>query len=186
MRANGKFIPLTLVVNNLTGSRYLLEINAYSELEDLIQVNTTALGTLPEADQTINLQGSLTSHKGQLLVRLGTPHEGVKWLRKSYKVRSQLVPLNLRESAWAAENAANGIATVNEFVEAVQWHERARDHWLEWSEKNGQPGIWPAVLKKSMGTTLIWAGERETARIVLNQAIEQIEHSEPYNWAMAA
>ncbi|KAG8161020.1 hypothetical protein KVR01_009284 [Diaporthe batatas] len=171
---------------SLTGSRYLLEINAYSELEDLIQVNTTALGTLSEVDRTINLQGSLTSHRGQLLVRLGSPHEGVNWLRKSYKVRSQLKPLNLRESAWAAENAANGIATINEFPEAVQWHEKARDHWLEWSEKNGQQGTWPAVLKKSMGTTLIWAGQLENARNVLNQAMEQIETTEPYNWAMAA
>lgn len=60
------------------------------------------------------------------------------------------------------------------------------NHWLEWSESNGEPGSWPAVLKKSMGTTLIWAGQRQRAREVLNQAIDQIENTEPYNWAMAA
>lgn len=166
--------------------RYLIEINAYSELEDLINVNTMALETLSVEDRTVNLQGSLTSHKGQLLVRLGKPLEGVEWLRKSYNIRSQAVPFDPRESSWAAENAANAIATVNEFAEAIRWQESARDHWLEWSEQNGEPGAWPAVLKKSMGTTLIWANQRERARDVLSQAIAQIEAAEPYNWAMAA
>lgn len=188
MRVNGAFLGSRHVENGRANfyCSYLIEINAYAELEDLINVNTLALETLPIGEKTVNLQGSLTSHKGQLLVRLGRPLEGVQWLRKSYDIRSRAVPFNPRESSWAAENAANAIATVNNFTEAIKWQEAARDHWLDWSEQNGVPGVWPAVLKKSLGTTLIWAGQRERAREILSQAIDQIEATEPYNWAMAA
>lgn len=167
--------------------RYLLEINSYTELEDLIQINTMALNTLPKEQQTIGLQGSLTSHAGQLLVRLGKPAEGVERLKESYGIRSQDVPFNPRESAWAAENAANGIASLNNFDEAIQWQERARDHWLEWSNQQSVlRGAYPATLKKSIGMILVWAGQFERARAICNQAVQQIESTEPYNWAMAA
>ena len=167
--------------------RYLLEINSYTELEDLIQINSMALNTLPKEEQTIGLQGSLTSHTGQLYVRLGRPAEGVEWLKKSYEIRSQDVPFNPRESAWAAENAANGIASLNEFDKAIQWLERAHDHWLEWSnEQSVLRGAYPATLKKSIGRILVWAGQFERARAICDQAIQEIESTEPYNWAMAA
>jgi hypothetical protein len=118
--------PTSRRCRTLINDRYLLEINTYTELEDLIQVNTMALGTLPQEEQIIGLQGSLTSHTGQLLIRLGKPFEGVEWLKKSYEIRTHDVPFNPRESAWAAENAANGIATLNDFAEAIRWYELAR------------------------------------------------------------
>ena len=187
MHVNGKLIKFLGGGHKLTGNRYLLEINAYPELEDLIQVNTCALGSLDHEDQTIGIRGSLTSHKGQLFVRLGRASEGVKWLKESYNVRTRDIPFNPRESAWAAENAGNGVATTNAFSDAIKWHELARDHWLEWSKTNSpDEGVWPAVLKKSMGTTLLWAGQRERARDLIDQAMQQIESTEPYSWAMAA
>jgi tetratricopeptide (TPR) repeat protein len=187
MHVNGKRAPHMMQVRPLMSRRYLLEINAYTELKDLIEVNTMALSTLPQEDQTIGLQGSLTSHHGQLLIRLGKPAEAVKWLRKSYEIRSHDVPFNSRESAWAAENAANGIATLNDFEEAIKWQELARDHWLEWSnQQSSARGEWPACIKKSMGMTLVWAGQPKRARDVITLAMQQIESTEPYNWAMAA
>lgn len=106
---------------NITADRhrYLLEINAYAELEDLIKVNNMAINTLPQGVSNIGLQGSLTSHTGQLQIRLGRPFEGVEWLRRSYEIRSHDVPFNPRESAWAAENAANGVSTLNNFQEGT-------------------------------------------------------------------
>lgn len=146
-----------------------------------------AMSTLPQEDHTIGLQGSLTSHTGQLLIRLGRPTEGVDWLRKSYEIRSHDMPFDPRESAWAAENVANGIATLNCYTEAIQWYNNARDHWLEWSnEQTSDRGAWPACIKKSMAMTLIWAGQSLQARDMLGQAMLQIEFTKPYNWAMAA
>lgn len=171
----------------LKSDRYLLEINAYEDLNDLIEVNRMALESLPLIDQAIGLQGSLTSHTGQLLIRLGNPAEGVKWLKKSYEIRSHDHPFNPRESAWAAENAGNGIATLNDFPEAIVWLKRARDHWLEWSCKQEVgTGEWPACIKKSMGLAFAWAGELHEARKISLSALEQIESTQPYNWAMAA
>ena len=167
--------------------RYLLEINAYSELDDLIQVNRAALSSLPKEEQAIGLQGSLTSHTGQLLVRIGKRADGVEWLRKSYEIRSHDVPFNPRESAWAAENASNGIASLNKFDEAIQWQDLARDHWLDWSNKQTlMRGEYPACLKKSIAMILAWAGQLERARTYCEQAVQQINSTEPYNWAMAA
>ena len=171
----------------LKDNRYLLEINAYSELDDLIQVNRIALSSLPKEEQTIGLQGSLTSHTGQLLVRIGKPVEGVEWLKKSYEIRSHDDPFNPRESAWAAENASNGIASLNKFNEAIRWQELARDHWLSWSDQQTvSRGEYPACLKKSIAMILAWAGQLGRARAICDQAIQQIDSTEPYNWAMAA
>ncbi|TVY82554.1 hypothetical protein LSUE1_G002863 [Lachnellula suecica] len=177
----------TFQTTKLIYYRYLLEINAYSELEDLIEVNNMAISTLPQGAPTIGLQGSLTSHTGQLLIRLGRPSEGVQWLKKSYEIRSHDVPFNPRESAWAAENAANGISTMNDFKEGVKWLEKSRYHWLEWSNKQDTArGEWPACIMKSLGVSLTWAGELKLAQDLINQALQQIESKEPYNWAMAA
>ena len=167
--------------------RYLLETSAYTDLEDLIEINTIALKTLPEKDQTIGLQGSLTSHTGQMLCRLGKTTEGVSWLKKSYEIRSQDVPFSPRESAWAAGNAAEGLATLNDFPKAIKWFELARDHWLEWSnEESSGKGNWPATLKTIMGMTLVWADLSQRARDVLHEALQQTESSAPYSWSGAA
>lgn len=146
-----------------------------------------ALITLPREEQSVGLQGSLTSHTGQLHVRLGKPSEGVEWLLKSYEIRSHDDPFNPRESAWAAENAGNGIASLNQYDEAIQWQDRARNHWSEWSDKQSvSRGEYPACLKKSMAVILAWAGHLGRARTNCDQAVLQIESTEPYNWAMAA
>lgn len=89
----------------LTYYRYLLEINSLDDLADLIEVNTMALNALPLKYQAIR-QSSITSHRGQLLLRLGKPEEGVQCLEKLYEIRSHDVPFNARESAWAANNVA--------------------------------------------------------------------------------
>ncbi|KAI1737183.1 hypothetical protein F4680DRAFT_460693 [Xylaria scruposa] len=188
MKTNSNFtvLPTYCDLNNAC-QRYLLEINAYTDLEDLIEINTMALETLNLENRTIALQGSLTSHRGQLLVRLGKPQAGVNWLRRSYDIRSHDVPFNDRESAWAAENLANGIATLNQFPEAIEWYERARNHWQTWSNQQAVgTGEWPACIKKSMGMALVWSGDPVRARSVAKMALDQIESTEPYNWAMAA
>lgn len=168
-------------------SSYLLELNSYEELADLIEINTVALSTLSEQQQTIGLQGSLTSHRGQLLIRLGQAEEGVKRLKRSYEIRSRDKPFNPRESAWAANNAATGIATLNNFAEATKWHELARDHFQEWSNQQTEcTGEWPAEIMNSMGLGLVWSGQSKRARDLMNGALEQTESTEPYNWAVAA
>lgn len=61
-----------------------------------MDVNTMALESLPESQRLAGLQGSLTSHKGQVLCRLGSPEKGVVWLKKSYEIRSHDVPFSPR------------------------------------------------------------------------------------------
>jgi hypothetical protein len=168
-------------------ARYLLELNSYDELADLAEVHTVALSTLAEEEQTIALQGSLTSHKGQLLIRLGQTEEGVEWLKRSYEIWSRDIPFNPRESVWAAINTATGITTLNQFAEATKWHERARDHFQEWSNLEAERrGEWPAEIMNSMGLGLVWSGRIKEARDLMNGALQQVETTEPYNWAVAA
>ncbi|KAI1408047.1 hypothetical protein F5Y13DRAFT_205132 [Hypoxylon sp. FL1857] len=187
-KANPKFSALQTYCDlNNACQRYLLELNSYDELADLIEVNTIALNTLPEEERSISLQGSLTSHKGQLLVRLGNAEEGVTWLKKSYEIRNRDVPFNPRESSWAADNAAAGFATLNDFAEAMKWHELARDHFKEWSDRQAEnTGEWPAEIMNSMGLSLVWSGQSKRARDLMNEALAQVESTEPYNWAVAA
>ncbi len=146
-----------------------------------------ALNTLPPEDQAISLQGSLTSHRGQLLLRLGKPEEGVQWLKKSYEIRSHDIPFSPRESAWAANNAATGIATLNNFTEALEWYERSRGHYLEWpNQQEENKGELSPTIMIEMGLCLVWSGQPQAAQELLSSALRQIESTNPYNWARAA
>lgn len=148
-----------------------------------------AIPTIPSQPHTIqiDLEGSLASHMGQALARVGRTEEGVKQLKLSYDLFCTDEPRNLREEAWCAENLADGIASTNNFPEAVNFQEKARDHWLDWAEDNSEDKTeWPAILKWGMGTNLIWAGQNQRSRDILTQGLRQLEAVKPYNWAMVA
>lgn len=168
-------------------SRYLLEINSLEDLEDLIEVNFLALNTMPPEEQAVGLRSSLASHRGQLLQRLGRHEEGLMWLKKSYTIRSHDKPFNPRESAFAADNAATGIATTNDFPEALKWYERARDHYLEWSNKqDSRRGELTPTVMINLGACLLYCGQIKQGRELLDKALAQVESTQPYNWARAA
>ncbi|KID93398.1 NB-ARC and TPR domain protein, partial [Metarhizium majus ARSEF 297] len=113
--------------------------------------------------------------------------EGVKQLKVSYEMFAKDQPRNLREEAWCAENLADGLASTNNFAEAVGFQEKARDHWLDWAKDNSEDKTeWPAILKWGMGTNLIWAGQNQLSRDILTQGLGQLEAAKPYNWAMVA
>jgi hypothetical protein len=167
--------------------RYLLEINGYNDLLDLCEISAAAMKTIKPPSDTIDLEHHRASHLGQLLARIGRPEEGVTWLQVSYDLFEDECEYDPRESAWCAENLANAVATVNDWPKAIKWQERAREHWLEYSRAHcADKTEWSAILKKSMGQTLVWAGELKRAREVLEEGIKQIEAEKPYNWAMAA
>lgn len=168
---------------------YLIETNGYNDLLDLLEVNAMAIPTIPPQPSSIqiDLEGELASHSGQALARVGKVEEGVKQLKLSYEIFAKAQPRNLREEAWCAENLADGIASTNNFQEAVRFQEKARELWLAWAEDNSEDKTeWPAVLKWGMGTNLIWAGQNHYSRDILTQGLAQLESVKPYNWAMVA
>ena len=145
-----------------------------------------AFETLPSHEQTVYLEAPLASYKGQLLNCLGKPSEGEVWLRKCCSLRAQAVPPKPWESTFSADNLAKGIATNNNYSEALTWHKHACDLWCQWCDEEDIEMPAPFELKSSMSGTLIWAGRYEEARDILDQVIQEIESTEPYNWAMAA
>ncbi|KAL9098012.1 MAG: hypothetical protein Q9163_006238 [Psora crenata] len=189
-KANSNFSALMHYCNlNNACQRYLIETNGYNDLLDLLEVNAMAISTIPTQPRSIqiDLEGELASHRGQALARVGRAEEGVKQRKLSYEVFATDQPRNLREEAWCAENLADGIASTNNFLEAVGFQEKARDHWLEWAKDNSEDKTeWPAILKWGMGTNLIWAGQNHRARDILTQGLSQLEAAKPYNWAMVA
>ncbi|KAI1114464.1 P-loop containing nucleoside triphosphate hydrolase protein [Nemania sp. NC0429] len=169
--------------------RYLIETNGYNDLLELVEVNALAMPTIPEQPRNIqvDLEGSLASHTGQALGRVGRLHEGVVKLRLAYDLYCTDEPRNLREEAWCAENLADGLASLNKFSEAVAFQEKARDCWLEWARGNSEDKTeWPAILKWGMGNNLVWAGPVSRAQDVLLEGLDQLESAKPYNWAMVA
>ncbi|KAL6409723.1 NB-ARC and TPR domain protein [Ilyonectria robusta] len=181
-------LPLYCRLNNAC-QRYLIETSGYNDLFDLLDVNAMAIATIPSQPLSIqiDLEGELASHKGQALARVGRVEDGVMQLRKSYEIFAKDQPRNLREEAWCAENLADGIASANNFLDAISFQEKARDHWLDWAKDNGENRTeWPAILKWGMGTNLIWGGQNYRARDILTQGLGQLEAAKPYNWAMVA
>ncbi|KAJ3578368.1 hypothetical protein NPX13_g2192 [Xylaria arbuscula] len=158
-KTDGKFSALMLYCDmNNACQRYLIETNGYNDLLDLSEVNAMALATIPPQPHTIkvDIEGSLASHRGQVLERIGRVEEGITHLKLAHDLFCTDQPRNLREEAWCAENLADGIASSNNFAEA------------------------------GMGTNLIWAGYNARARDVLIHGLNQLEAAKPYNWAMVA
>ncbi|KAI0100214.1 NB-ARC and TPR domain protein [Nemania sp. FL0031] len=189
-KTNPKFSALMeyCALNNAC-QRYLIETNGYNDLLDLVEVNAMAILTIPTQPQSIqiDLEGSLASHRGQALARVGRAEEGVKYLRSAYEIFANDQPRNLREEAWCAENLADGMASMNNFHEAMIFQEKARNHWLDWAKDNSDDKTeWPAILKWGMGTNMIWAGMNSQSKEVLTQGLAQLEAASPYNWAMVA
>lgn len=161
--------------------RYLLEISDYEELQDLIEVNTIALKTLPEEEQAVGLWGSLTSHKGQLLAIIGKPEECLRELEDSYNRRSGDVPFKPLESTWAATNVGRGFATLNKFDKALEWYEIAREHFVSWAKDQPDHELkLPADTMVQIGTVLLWAGRRVEAHKITTEALGS---NEPENWS---
>lgn len=176
-------------VKSLIEYSYLIETNGYNDLLDLLEVNSMAIRTihLQERSTQIELEGDLASHSGQALVRVGRTQEGVEQLELAYELFSTEQPRNLREEAWCAENLADGIASMNNFREAVALQEKARQHWLQWAKDNSEDKTeWPAILKWGMGTNIVRAGQTHRERNILTQGLSQLEAAKPYNWAMVA
>lgn len=168
---------------------YLIETNGYNDLLDLLEVNAMAIPTISPQPRNVQIEveGEIASHRGQALARVGRAEEGVRYLRASYEIFATDQPRNLREEAWCAENLADGIASTNNFPEALGFQEKARDHWLDWAKDNSEDKTkWPAILKWGMGTNLIWAERNHQSRDVLTQGLDQLEAAKPYNWAMVA
>jgi hypothetical protein len=67
----------------------------------------------------------------------------------------------------------------------MQWYERSRDHWLEWSNKHSG-GEWPSAIKNSWAIALVWSGNPDQARELAKLALHETESAKPYQWAMAA
>lgn len=146
-----------------------------------------AIGSVPREEQTISLQGSLTSHRGQLNLRFGKTEEGVKWLKKSYEIRSRDVPLKALELAWAADNLAAGLGSINDFTEALKWCEIARDHYLDGTgqQKNGSEESRPTLMINT-ATNLFRSGQPKKAKALLKEALDQIDSKKPYDWYRAS
>jgi tetratricopeptide (TPR) repeat protein len=120
-------------------------------------------------------------------MRIGRAEEGVVWLKKSYEIRSRDSQLNPGESAWAACNAATCIATLNRFAEATEWYHCAEAHFKAWSDQQPEPRAEGSpVIKTNLAQCLVWSGQAARARELLNEALEEFNRTEPFNWAMTA
>ena len=174
------------IKQKLTCIRYLLEINAYNELQDLIKANEAALSNLPDTPKQLYMESELTSYKGQMFMKMGQAKLGLYCLRNSYEGWCNVIPFEGIEAAWAAENLANCVASDNDYLTAIAWHERAEMQWKEWSSTQTLPVPVSPILKKSLCQTLLWHGDIARARRLALEALLEIEQKVPFNWAMAA
>ena len=163
-----------------------MEINAHETLEELVEADAIALRSIPHEDQTWDMRGSITSYKGQLYLHTGRARQGVEIQKESYKIRTMAVPLDLKEAAHGAMNAANAIASTNDFAEATNWYEKAIAHWLESVQASESRSVYPSFFKRGFAHCLIWSGDCQKARTLLEQALSQVEQSEPFDWHSGA
>ncbi|KAL6832199.1 P-loop containing nucleoside triphosphate hydrolase protein [Trichoderma camerunense] len=166
--------------------RYLYEINAFKELEDVCELNLLAVETLNDQEQAIDIKASTLSHQANMYESIGRVEEAIELNTKGYNMRLEEEPRKGGLLGGFEQNLGYNYNTANQHEKALMWFERSYITWAEWNEKEGREADWPTVTKKNTARCLVYLGRYEEAQSLLDISIREFKQEKPLNWAMLA
>ncbi|OPB46038.1 hypothetical protein A0O28_0061580 [Trichoderma guizhouense] len=166
--------------------RYLYEINAFQELEDVCELNLLAVETLDDQEQAIDIKASILSHQASMYESIGRVEEAIKLNTKGYNMRLKEEPRKGGLLGGFEQNLGYNYSTANQHETALIWFKKSRVTWTEWNVKEGREADWPTVTKKNTARCLVYLGRYEQAQSLLDVSIREFKQEKPLNWAMLA
>lgn len=146
----------------MSARRFLHEISAARDLEDVCEANLSAVDTLDndQKDQAIVMKASDLSDQASMYESVGKVKRAIELDTEGYEMRLQERPL---KDGLFEQNLAYGYKTANNHVNALKWFEKSRDTWIAWNEKNGREVHWPAVTKTNTARCYVYLEQYDKA-----------------------
>ncbi|KAL3437123.1 hypothetical protein BDV09DRAFT_163834 [Aspergillus tetrazonus] len=166
--------------------RYLYEINALTDLEDVCEVSLVAIETIDNKEHATDIAAWTLSLQASMYESRGKVQKAIELNTKGYKMRLEEKPLKGGLIGGFEQNLAYNYNTANEHQTALTWFERSRDTWIAWNIKEGREADWPTVTKKNMARCLVYLGRYDNAQELLSTSIAEFKQEKPFNWAMLA
>ena len=165
----------------------MVETHAFGDLENMCEVNMSAISSLGATEDAIDLESSILSHLAIMEESLGNPEGALKTALKGYDLRleHQQKPSQVLQ-AWTESNIGYTSNTANNHADAKRWFEKARDRWTSMQASGEDCGPWPTVQKKNLGRCLVYLDELAEAQKLFDESIAEFRPSLPVNWAMLA
>ncbi|PKK40991.1 hypothetical protein CI102_14883 [Trichoderma harzianum] len=186
-RYSEKFKASSLFCELLTDcQRYLYEINAFKELEDVCELNLLAVDTLDDQEQAIDIKASTLSHQASMYESIGRVEDAIEPNTKGYNMRLEEEPRKGGLLGGFEQNLGYNYNTANQHETALMWFEKSRVTWTEWNATEGRESDWPTVTKKNTARCLVYLGKYEEAQPLLDASIREFQQEKPLNWAMLA
>ncbi|EHK22215.1 uncharacterized protein TRIVIDRAFT_191059 [Trichoderma virens Gv29-8] len=185
-RRSEKFTASLLFCKLLEDSRYLCEINALRELEDVCEVNLQAVETLNDQEHAIDIKASTLSHQANMYESIGKVEEAIELNIKGYNMRLKEKPLKGGLLGGFEQNLGYNYNTANKHEEALIWFEKSRITWTAWNVEEGREEDWPTVTKKNAARCLVYLERYNEAQALLDTSIREFKQEKPLNWAMLA
>ncbi|GFF21642.1 hypothetical protein ATEIFO6365_0015021400 [Aspergillus terreus] len=166
--------------------RYLYEINALRDLEDVCEVNMLAVEALEDKEKAIDIAAWTLSLQASMDESTGKVQKAIELNTKGYRMRLEEKPLKGGLLGGFEQNLAYNYNTANDHEMALTWFEKSRDTWIAWNVKEGRGAVWPTVTKKNTARCLVYLGQYDKAQELLDIAITEFKQEKPLNWAMLA
>jgi tetratricopeptide (TPR) repeat protein len=170
----------------LTAIRYLYEINALEELEDLCEANLMAADTLGDHGHATDIKASTLSHQASLYESIGQVERAIDLNMRGYNMRLAERPRKGGLLGGFEQNLAYNHNTANKHEVALTWFEKSRETWITWNVSEGRQEDWPTVTKKNTARCLVYLGRYNEAQTLLDTSIKEFKREKLLNWAMLA
>ncbi|QYS99428.1 NB-ARC domain-containing protein [Trichoderma simmonsii] len=166
--------------------RYLYEINAFKELEDVCELNLLAVDTLDDQEQAIDVKASTLSHQANMYESIGRVEDAIELNTKGYNMRLKEEPRKGGLLGGFEQNLGYNYNTGNQHETALKWFEKSRVTWTEWNVKEDRKRTGLQSQRRILrGVLCIWGGTRRHNHCSMFQS-ESSSRRKPLNWAMLA
>ncbi|KAH8714838.1 P-loop containing nucleoside triphosphate hydrolase protein [Phaeosphaeriaceae sp. PMI808] len=171
----------------VTCSRFLLEQQELTEMEDMCIVAKDALSTRDDG-KLVDIESTLQSYLGQMYLRCGWPKKALVCLLESLRIWLLDRDGDLQEVSWSEHNVAQAYLANGELEAGYEWHQKCRKTWDQWGKL--QPDTvdvtFDLSMQASMARCLLYMGQATEPRRLLEQPLKKLLEPISDNWAEAA
>ncbi|KAJ4161669.1 uncharacterized protein LMH87_007695 [Akanthomyces muscarius] len=166
--------------------RYLFEVNALDELEDVCTVTLLAAKALIDEERATNITASTLSIQASMCESTSNVEKAIELNMKGYEMRLAENPIKGGLLGGFEQNLAYNFNTANQHKEAVEWFNKSKKRWIAWNVQEGRAADRPTVTKKNTARCLFYLGRYREAESLVKVSKTEFRNEKVLNWAMLA